>query len=58
MTCIRAMGSGFNCNLDIIRYFHQNNYYVLICILRMEGVTGNTPLWGGGEGGWGGESSV
>ena len=41
------MGSGFNCNLDITRSFHQ-------ITMRMEGGTplrGETLLFGGGGGG-------
>ena len=57
MTCIRAMGSGFNCNLDIIRSFHQITNYVHLFVYKLDwgwkvglhlGGEGNTPL-GAGE---------
>ena len=42
------MDGGFNCNLDIIRSFHQITKYVLLCISLTE--EGGTPLRGGGGG--------
>ena len=30
-----AMGSGFNCDLDIIRYFHQISNYVLYLYISL-----------------------
>ena len=54
---VRAVGSGFNCNLDITRSFHLIINYLFVIVLT-EWKVGHHLEWRGGGGGGHGEDLI